>query len=271
VFAGAGVEVADGVIVDKVLSASCSRIGVHESKIQKSFGVTMLKALFIVVAMSVFMSSASHAKTGALDLGSLKGRPDLESIVSTTGEPRFFFEDSVLSNFPLGSIFNKLGEKKGLEKGEEIARQFEIPDPALRISKELADAVSTELGIEVTLSESDQVKTPTMFTSKRKPRALAEAFGPGKLVVDVRSTSWAVSLVGKDRYRVGYWANAQIVDTSSGKVLASSDCVLPPKKAADLPLIAPMFDDGATQLKAEIVEASDKCLALFMSEILGSG
>ena len=55
----------------------------------------------------------------------------------------------------------------------------------------------------------------------------------------------------------------------SGKVLASSDCVLPRKKTADLPSIAPMLDNDAAQLKAEIVEASDRCLVMFMGEMLG--
>jgi len=227
----------------------------------------MHKAL-VGVALCLLWVSAAKAKGPTLDYPSLQGQGH-GLVVATTAKPEFFFEDSVLSNFPVGSILNMMGESKGLRKGDEIARQFGIPDPALRISKELANALAAKLGIEVTYRESDQVETPTMLWSKRKARAFADAFGPGKLVVDVRSTGWAVSLVGKDRYRVGYWAYAQIVNTTSGKVLALSECTLPPKKKRDLPLIAPMLDDNAAQLKTEIVEASDKCLQMFMSDMLG--
>ena len=92
-------------------------------------------------ALCLLVLPVAHAKDAPLDFQSLQGR-SVESIVATTGKPEFFFEDSVLSKFPVGSLFNMMGENKGLRKGEEIARQFGIPDPALRISSEVATAIS---------------------------------------------------------------------------------------------------------------------------------
>lgn len=231
------------------------------------FEASVIRSLLFGLCLT--LCATASAKNRPVDYRALEGQ-GYTTIVATTGKPEFYFENSALSHFPIASILGMIDEKNGLKKGDEVARQYGIPDPAVLIANDLSQALSAKLGVDAAFMESGQVETPAMLWSKRKPRALADAFGPGKLVVDVRSTSWAVSFVGKDRYQVGYWANAQIIDTSSGKVVASSECTLPPKKKKDLPLIGPMLDDNAAQLKAEIVAASEKCLAVFRAEMLGA-
>jgi len=140
---------------------------------------------FAVVALCLFWMSAASAKDAALDYRALEGKGHT-AVVATTGKPEFFFEDSVLSNFPVGSILNMMGEKKGLKKGDEIARQFGIPDPALRISQEIANALSAKLGVEATYAESAQVETPSMLWSKRKPQAWSRHSD--------RASSWSMSV-----------------------------------------------------------------------------
>jgi hypothetical protein len=220
-----------------------------------------------LVICALSMSSVS-AGDRIIDYPALEGR-GFSVVVATMGRTEFYFEDSVLSNFPAGSILGLVGEKKGIKKGQEIARQFEIADPAIEISKTLAGALADRLKLEATYAESDHVTTPQMLWSMRDPAALSASLGQGKLVVDVRSTSWAVALLGKDRYRVGYWANAQVVDTSTGKVIASKQCVQKPKKKSDAPKVVNMFVDDAAELKAEIKATSNVCLKMFMTDMLG--
>lgn len=227
----------------------------------------MFKRVAIFLVLGCLLHSA-HSRDRELDYQALKDRK-YSSVVATAGRSEFYFEDGVLSKFPVGSIFSMVGERESLKKGDEIAEHFGIADPAIDIAQRLSDSLAERLGVESVFMTSDDVPKPKMVWSMRDPQAIATKFGSGKLVVDVRSTSWAVNLLGNDRYRVGYWANAQIVDSSTGKALASKDCVQRPKKRSDAPLVATMFENEAAELKAEIQTMSNVCLDMFMTDLLG--
>lgn len=226
-----------------------------------------MRNIFCLLTCALCVSPQALAGNKALDWSGLEAGTH-DSIIATTDAGEFKFEDSVLTGIP-GAIPHLIASSKNRQKGAEIASQYGLADPAISISTELAKVLSERLAVSMAYSDEGRDESPKMYFSLRSPKNLQKVFGAGKLVVDVRSMNWDVSLDGKDRYRAGYWANAQIVDTSTGVVLASQICVPKIKKKSEAPYVAAMFANDAAELKLEIWEAVEKCREMFMTQMLG--
>jgi hypothetical protein len=225
-----------------------------------------MRKIFVSMAVACCFALQAYAGNKALDVSQLQGR-GYDAIVATTDAGELKFEDSVLTGFP-GVIPHLIASAKNEKKGEEISSKYGLVDPAVALSTELARVLAERLGLSMSYSADGRDASPRMVFSMRKPNDLQRTFGAGKLVVDVRSMNWDVNLDGKERYRAGYWAKAQVVDTSTGEVLASKECIPKIKKKSEAPFVATMFDNDAAELKAEIEDAVNKCRVMFMAELV---
>lgn len=196
-----------------------------------------------------------------------------ESVVATKDQtPRFTFHAPKGLNPAhfLGGVAGIVMHAKAAERGLEVLEEYKVVEPAVDIAKGLANLLSDNLKLANDYKDSGLASSASSshFTL-RSAKDLASEYGPGKLVVNVGTQMWTLQGTSKSKFRVMYFAKAQIADTSRPDILASSECVYPLKKGDAARDAATMFDNDAASLKAEFREVTEFCLAKFKSDLLG--
>jgi hypothetical protein len=202
---------------------------------------------------------AGAAKT--LDLDALRAS-NKEGVVATSVPIQFGVASSI---FTLPGVPLIASAAKNRADGQAIAAEYGIVDPSIGIANRVGQALGNALALQASYAGGSTGSAPAFALSARSPKAVAQEIGGNKLAVDIRSIQWSVDLFGGDRFRVLYAAKAQVIDTASSKVLASKECVVMPKRKAEAPAAAGMFENGASSLKSEIQAAADQCSGVFIN------
>ncbi|TXH84146.1 MAG: hypothetical protein E6Q74_02890 [Pseudoxanthomonas sp.] len=231
----------------------------------------MRKCLAILALVSAFVPTALAGKKTSL--GALK-TANYTSIISTKDQtPRFTFHapKGLNASHFIGGVTGVFMHAKAAERGSMILSEYKVTEPAVDIAKALAGQLGEELRLETDFRDSGIASSiAASHATLRSAKDLAEAYGPGRLVVNVGTFMWSVQGTGESKYRILYSARAQIVDTTERGVVASAECTFPFKRADSARDAATMFDNDAESLKAELQEIVEYCTDKLKSEMLGA-
>jgi len=146
--------------------------------------------------------------------------------------------------------FGLLGVATAISKGNVIVRRNNIQDPALAISRQLADGMRAHHGFNV--AEADD------FTSvKSDVNALASRYQDYDFVLDVRTIGWNAIYFPSDwnNYRVLYSAHARLIDVKAKHIVAEQQCLhVPQYSNSDTAPTYAQLEDG-TGLNASLAKS----------------
>ncbi len=150
------------------------------------------------------------------------------------------------------------------DKGNEIIRENEVPDPAITIGKTLVNDLATQYGLIVIQPSSQASSFETTQT--------ASDYSKVDLVLDVQSRGWGFGYLPLDwsNYYVRYAAKLLLIDTKSATEIASGSCAYDSKDNAIHPSYDSLIDNGATGLKNELKKAEKQCIFEFRQRIFAA-
>ncbi|HEU4777638.1 MAG TPA: hypothetical protein VFS95_12490 [Telluria sp.] len=147
--------------------------------------------------------------------------------------------------------------------GNDIISQNNVQDPAIAIGRELVKELALTRGAKV---------VPSVITLESRDAAAiaAAALSRAPYVLDVETRIWNFAYFPTDwtHYRVSYVAQARLIDSATGKILADATC----KRIPDSNVGAPSYDDlvggAAAGLKSELAQATAQCIASLKTDLL---
>lgn len=146
----------------------------------------------------------------------------------------------------------------------KAAQYGHIVDPALDITQALLSAFEREKGVrraEGVLAVPDDIK----------PKEIAQAArGRARFMLDVETSKWGLSTFATDwfHYELHYQANARLIDTESGAVVATGVCKDAPDDKAKAPNFDQLMIDNAALLKQKLASAASECVAALRAKML---
>lgn len=225
--------------------------------------------IFLAIVIAAFSAPALAGKSVSLDELRANG---YDSIVATKDQtPRFTFHapKGLNPTHFMGGAVGIFMHAKAAERGSEILREYKVAEPAIDISRHLAHALSENLLLTSDFKDSDLASSvSSSHFTLRSAKDLASEYGKDKLVVNVGTQMWTLMGTGNSKFRIMYSAKAQLVDTAKSKVLASSECMFPIKKADSARDASTMLDNEAASLKAEFEEITEFCSRKFKEDLL---
>lgn len=157
-----------------------------------------------------------------------------------------------------------LGAAAMITDGNAIIADNQVPDPALRISTDLASALATDIGASETARLADR------NTKGDTEDLLSSDVQHNGVVLDVETINWLFVYYPLDwtHYRILMTARARIIDAQSGKRLAQAPCTyLSDDKSP--PTYDELLANHAARLKAMLAAGSQSCLSKMSKDLLG--
>ncbi|UUZ53425.1 hypothetical protein LP419_32130 [Massilia sp. H-1] len=89
-------------------------------------------------------------------------------------------------------------------------------------------------------------------------------------MLDVETSKWGLSTFATDwfHYELHYQANARLIDTESGAVVATGVCKDAPDDKAKAPNFDQLMIDNAALLKQKLASAASECAAALRAKML---
>ncbi len=216
-----------------------------------------MKTLLIVVA-SLLLSACAGTPSVPVSADALDSMRGKSLVLVHRESPSFVAMTSGKGMFAVAGV------GAAVAAGNKMVEENDISDPAMAISRGLAQDLATEFGIslsgETALAESDSVD-----------RLVALAQG-SDYALDVVTKGWTYIYDGFnfDDYFVGYSSELRLIDVNTGQVLSSGFCAYDAKAAGKGPVThEALIANGAAYVKRELADAADICTREF-SETLFS-
>jgi len=146
----------------------------------------------------------------------------------------------------------------------KAAQYGHIVDPASAIAQELLAVLETEKGAR---RAEGVLAVPDDSSARDIARA---ARGRARFMLDVETSKWGLSTFAMDwfHYELHYQANARLIDTESGAVVASGVCKDSPDDKASAPNFDQLMIDNAALLKRKLASAASECVAALKTKML---
>ena len=149
--------------------------------------------------------------------------------------------------------------------GNKLVEETGIVDPAMIISRKLAQGLAEEYG--VTLSgETDVVPTD-------RADSLGAVANDTDYALDVATNGWSYMYDGFNMgdYFVGYSSKLRLIDVKSGEVISSGMCAYNAKEAGKTAVShETLLSDDAAYIKQELEDATQLCVQEFASNLFSS-
>ncbi|SDR72489.1 hypothetical protein SAMN05216271_0179 [Halopseudomonas sabulinigri] len=151
--------------------------------------------------------------------------------------------------------FGVVGVLTAISNGNAIIRRNNIQDPALGISRQLAQGMQNSHGFNVT--EADD-----FVTVKSDVPELAARYQDYDYVLDVKTLGWSSIYFPTDwdNYRVIYTAHARLISVDSGQVVAEQLCSHVPDYADTNQAPSYVQLENGTGLKATLNKSIEYCV-----------
>ena len=200
------------------------------------------------MALTVLVACAGPSGLKPLDRPALRASQARTLAVVKTATPQFAASTS--EGRIIGAFFGAAGavgeEAISGSKGERLAREKRIADPAIDIGWSLAQSLMRKYSLQF-------VKTS----------------GQPDLVLEIATTDWGYRPTGLGRYGVTYDGRVRLVDTRTRAVVAEGVCSSHPMDGAEAPSHDELLrNDGAT-LKDLVRSIRDFCLRDYRTRIFG--
>lgn len=162
-------------------------------------------------------------------------------------------------------MFAMVGVGAAAAAGNNLVEENEIVDPAMTISRNLAEGLVKEYGV-ILRGETDVV------ASDKADKVVDVAKG-GDYALDVVTHGWSYIYDGFNMgdYFVGYSSKLRLIDINSGKVVSSGLCAYDPKKAGKTAVSHDtLLSDNAAYIKQELADATDLCVQEFAANLFST-
>ena len=162
-------------------------------------------------------------------------------------------------------MFAVAGVGAAVAAGNKMVEENGISDPAMAISRSLAENLVSEYGLtlrgETELAESDSVDSL---------RRLATG---ADYALDVVTNGWSYIYDGFnfDDYFVGYSTELRLIDVNTGQIVSSGLCAYDAQEAGKGPVtLETLTADGAAYVKQELADAADLCVREFSETLFAT-
>ncbi|MBT8097039.1 MAG: hypothetical protein HKN35_09760 [Woeseia sp.] len=149
--------------------------------------------------------------------------------------------------------------------GNKLVKENNIVDPAMNISRTLAENLANNYGIalrgETTIAKSDSVDE------------LVKLANNSDYALDVATHGWSYIYDGFKfgDYFVGYSSKLRLIDVNTSEVISSGLCAYD-AKAAGKSAVAheTLLANNAAYIKQELVDATDRCVQEFSANLFSA-
>lgn len=224
----------------------------------------MFKHIFVVVLFAVM--TVACVNTGTVKLNSeqstvLTGK----SLASSTSEKPNFIAET-----PGKAMFALVGVLAMISAGNEIVEKYDIQDPAISISLDIAKVLAEE-------KKMNLVETPQLSSKDDSIDYLASIYMNHDYLLDVRTIGWKFGHIAEFKllpsfdeylYRISYSAKARLIDLHDKKVIAEAFCNRMPDESSETFSYEQLIDNNALGLKRELQIVADDCTEEFSNKLL---
>jgi uncharacterized protein YcfJ len=161
------------------------------------------------------------------------------------------------------AMFAMVGAIAMIHAGNEMVRQDQIEDPAIRISQRLSNDLAKTQGV-ILLPPSGSV------ASSDDPATLVKTYPGADLLLDVKTYAWSYIYYPTKwgSYRVNYDANVRLLDGKSGEVIAQQTCKVDPTDPNNPPSLEALRANQSALLKQLLSKAADTCVGNVEQQVL---
>lgn len=146
--------------------------------------------------------------------------------------------------------------------GNKMVKENEIVDPAMTISRSLAQGLANEYGVTV---KGETETAPSDSIDK-----IVDMASESDYALDVATHGWSYIYNGFSfgDYFVGYSSKLRLIEVSSGQVISSGLCAYDAKKAGKSPVShETLLSNNAAYIKSELAEATNLCVEEFAANL----
>ena len=145
--------------------------------------------------------------------------------------------------------------------GNQIVRDNSVEDPAVRVSKELAETLRKKCSVSLT----SPIKTDETDSGE-----IAKLASSADYVVDVQTEYWGLGYFSRSsgQYHVTAYSRFNLIDCKTGKVVASGEYSKEPRKGDPSSTYDGLTKNQAKGLKQELRVIENESLFLYRSGVL---
>ena len=192
-----------------------------------------------------------------------------KSINSTAGlqGKRLAVTSHPIPDFSAGTagkaMFAMVGAIAMIHAGNELVRQDQIQDPAIRIGQRLSTDLAKTQGVIV-------LPPNGLVASSDDPAALIKTYAGADLLLDVKTYAWSYVYYPTKwgSYRVNVDANVRLLDGKSGDVIAQQTCKIDPTDPNNPPSLDALRANQSALLKQLLSKAADTCVGNVEQQVL---
>ncbi|KXI28290.1 YajG family lipoprotein [Paraglaciecola hydrolytica] len=216
-----------------------------------------MKKVVLLVGLFAMLSGCVSTKNIQISAADIKQLNPNNVAMTTRDKPDF-------AAMTAGkAMFAMLGAAAMIAAGNDLVKENQVEDPARYIQAELAKALNTSYGFE--LSEGSALKVNT-----DKPAKIATLFPESDLVLDLETINWSFAYFPTDwdNYRVIYSVKLRLFNTKTKSMVAEGFCARVPEEDTTAPSYDELVANKAERLKQELKIAADHCIGEFKSKFL---
>jgi hypothetical protein len=209
--------------------------------------------LALMVAIPVLVSAKDKiSPLSEADAAALKGKT-----VAVTRHEKASFTAMTAGK----ATFALIGGAAMVVAGNKIVADNDIADPADVLERELIPAIVKQYGLQLREGPAPVIKVS-------KPKAVAASQADVDYVLDVESFGWMFAYFPTDwnSYWINYIGHVQLIERTSGKVVANGVCNTSTKPNPAPPTKEAMLDNNAQLLKDVTTGLGWTCTHLLAKE-----
>ncbi|HEY1181930.1 MAG TPA: hypothetical protein VGE56_06485 [Rhodocyclaceae bacterium] len=160
------------------------------------------------------------------------------------------------------AAFAMLGAVAAISEGNEIVTENDIADPAIAISKGLADKLTSTRSVK-TVSSQIVAKSDSLDD-------LVKTYIGADYILDIKTFGWMFLYYPTDwsHYKVQYSARLRLIDTSTKQVIAETMCQTVQGDDKNPPTKDQLLENKASLLKSYLSKATDGCIEVLSKDVL---
>lgn len=217
-----------------------------------------MKSLSIVFAC-VLLGACASTQNVAVSTDTLASMQGKSLILIQRESPTFVAMTSGKGMFAVAGV------GAAAAAGNKLVSENQIVDPAMTISRKLAQGLVDEYGMSLR-GETETVQSD-------KVDGLVQMANDNDYALDVATHGWSYIYDGFKfgDYFVGYSSKLRLIDVRSGQVISSGSCAYDAKKAGKSAVShETLLRDNAAYIKNELAEATDLCVKEFASNLFSA-
>lgn len=186
---------------------------------------------------------------------------------AVTERPRADFAAMTASKMGLGGLGGAVGGAiagvSAVKAGNELIRERDIPDPAVRIGQELSTHLGSAFGLTVTSG------TVAVAVSDVAELAAAAA-GRSDYLLDVQTVNWSCIYLPLHwtKYKVLYTVKLRLIDVKKRDLVAEGFFAWETPKGDPNPTYDELFADNGRLFREQLAAATAAAIAHFRENVL---